>query len=83
MFKPLNNRIILERCETEAQEGKLYVPPSKEAGYDLGRVVASACSSVSAGQQVYFTTYGPISLRYEGKEYVVVRSEDILATHGL
>jgi co-chaperonin GroES (HSP10) len=75
MLKPTRGQVVLEKVELPAE----IIVATKEQGYEKGRVVASAADGVTTGDTVLFTTYGPVSVRHEGNEYVIARREDIFS----
>ena len=94
MLKPLGDRVIIELVESEEkplavlfyrilqkekpQEGKIVAAGS-------GRVLESGervALEVSTGDRIIFSKYAGTEVKYEGKEYLILRESDILAVIG-
>lgn len=94
-LKPLNNKIILEPLGAEEQtKGGIIIPPTaKEEKPEQGKVLAVGPGKltkggervpmdVKVGDTVIFSKYSPSEIKLDGKEYLVVSEEDILAVVG-
>jgi chaperonin GroES len=88
--RPLHDRILVQRlAEEEKTAGGLYIPDNakekpqqalvvatgKGRVLDDGRVVAL---EVKKGDKVLFSKYSGTELKFEGKEYLMIREEDVL-----
>ena len=91
-IRPLSDHILIESIKAEEttkfgillpetankekpQEGLVIaVGPGKKT--DDGRMIPL---SVTAGQKVLFTKYGPNEIKVNDKEYLIAREDDILA----
>lgn len=60
--------------EKPEQGTVIAVGPGRKT--DEGQVIPV---SVKRGQKVLFTKYGPNEIKVDGKEYLIVKEEDILA----
>lgn len=94
VLKPLGDRIIIELVEKEEKTASGIVLPdsAKEKPQD-GKVVAVGTGrvtdqgerialEVSVGDQIIFSKYAGTEVKYEGKEYLILRQDDILAVIG-
>lgn len=92
--RPLEDNVLIEPLEREQRSASGIVIPdtSKEkpqegkviaAGHgkttDEGRLIAPA---VKVGDRVLYKKWGGNEIKIEGKEYLVVKSDDILAVVG-
>ncbi len=91
MLKPLSNRVILDVLKEEQKSaGGLVLPESATETPQKATVVAVGDGrilengqkvevSVHVGDVVFFEKYAGSEVKYEGKEYLVVKDSDILA----
>lgn len=91
-INPLGDRVVVKPMPQEETLASGIVIPdtaSKER-QDQGTVVSAgpgkllengqrAAMDVKRGDKVLFTKYGPTEIKVDGKEYLVLREEDILA----
>jgi len=93
-FKPLHDRILVSRLEEEAKSaGGILIPDNAKEKPIQGTVVAVGSGKaldngeirpleVQVGQTVLFGKYAGTDVKIDGKEYVVMREEDILGIMG-
>lgn len=91
MVKPLHDRIVVEPLEEESKTaGGIYLPDTAKEKPQKGRVVAvgpgrqlegggTAPLSVSKGDAVLYSKYGGTEIKLNGKEYLILREDDVLA----
>ncbi|CAA6805460.1 MAG: Heat shock protein 60 family co-chaperone GroES [uncultured Sulfurovum sp.] len=82
-FTPLGNRVLIEREEQTNQTASgLYIPDSAKEKPLEGKVIAVGKEAVEAGvnegDTVVFPKYGGTELTLDGKEYLIMSSDDIL-----
>ena len=94
MIKPLNNRIIVERTNPEeVTSSGLIIPDTAKEKPQQGKIVAVGpgarnkdgermAMDVKEGDTVLFAKYGGTDVTIEGKEYLVLREDDIMAVVG-
>ncbi|MGO4890521.1 co-chaperone GroES [Anaerobacillus sp. MEB173] len=94
MLKPLGDRIVIEQVETEEKTASgIVLPDSAKEKPQEGRVVAVGTGrvtdkgeriplEVAAGDAVIFSKYAGTEVKYEGKEYLILRESDVLAVIG-
>ncbi|PIR69227.1 MAG: co-chaperone GroES [Candidatus Niyogibacteria bacterium CG10_big_fil_rev_8_21_14_0_10_46_36] len=91
---PLGDRVLLEPLSKDELEGKtasgIVIPDTAEKERpEQGKVVAVGAGrmtkdgkripvSLKKGQRVLFSKYGPTEIKISGKEYLIVKEEDIL-----
>ncbi|WP_029915422.1 co-chaperone GroES [Pelobacter seleniigenes] len=90
-IRPLQDRIIVERVEEETKTaGGIIIPDtvSKEKPQE-GKVIAAGKGKVTAegkvlpldvkeGDRVLFGKYAGSEIKIDGKEYLIMREDDIL-----
>ena len=85
-IQPLSDRVLVEpqAAETKTASG-LYIPDSAKEKPQQGKVVAVGSGkkdhdmTVKVGDTVLYGKYSGSELKYEGKDYLIMREEDILA----
>lgn len=94
MLKPLGDRIIIETVEKEEKTASgIVLPDSAKEKPQEGRVVAVGTGrvtdhgerialEVSEGDKVIFSKYAGTEVKYDGREYLILRQDDILAVIG-
>lgn len=94
MLKPLGDRIIIELVEVEEKTASGIVLPDtakekpqegKVVAVGPGRVLDSGervALEVAVGDLIIFSKYSGTEVKYQGKEYLILRENDILAVVG-
>ncbi|MCX7635786.1 MAG: co-chaperone GroES [Syntrophales bacterium] len=89
-IRPLQDRVIVERLEEEEKtKGGIIIPDTAKEKPIQGKVVAAGQGritdegklvklDVKAGDRVLFSKYAGTEVKIEGKEYLIMREEDIL-----
>jgi len=82
-FTPLGNRVLIERKEQTNQTASgLYIPDSAKEKPLNGKVIAVGKEAIEAGvnegDTVVFPKYGGTELTFDGKEYLIMSTDDIL-----
>jgi len=86
-FKPLGNRVLIEREEQTNQTASgLYIPDSAKEKPLNGKVIAVGKDAIEAGinegDKVVFPKYGGTELTINGTEYLIMSSDDIFGVMG-
>lgn len=90
MIKPLNDRVLVQRLESEEKTASgIFIPETAKekplegivravGGFrdDEGNITPLA---VSEGDKVLFGKYSGTELTYQGEELLILREEEILA----
>ena len=88
--KPLQDRILLKRVESETRtKGGLYIPDSAKEKPAEGIVLAVgtgktldngeiAAPQVKEGDRVLFGKYSGTEIKVDGDEHIIIREDDIL-----
>jgi len=91
MIKPLGDRIVIELVEKEEKTASgIVLPDSAKEKPQEGRVVAVGNGKVAdngerialdvkEGDRVIFSKYAGTEVKYDGKEYLILRQDDVLA----
>ena len=76
---PLADRIVLEQLEQEEQtKSGIILPDSAQEKPKIG--VGAEVKEVKEGDVVLYKSYGPDDVKVDGKDYMIAKEEDILAT---
>jgi len=93
-IKPLGERVLVEPIkEEEAVKGGIIIPDSAKEKPQEGKVVAVGTGklddngkvvpfNVKKGDTVLMPKYGGTEVKVDGKEYQIMREDDILAVIG-
>jgi chaperonin GroES len=91
---PLNDKILVERVEAEEKTaGGIVLPDTAKEKPKQGKVLSLGdgkvldtgkrqAFQVKKGDRVLFTSYAGSEIKIEGKEYLIMSEEDILAVVG-
>lgn len=91
MLKPLGDRVVLEAIEKEETTASgIVLPETAKEKPQEGRIVAVGAGrlddngnrvalEVSEGNRVIFSKYAGTEVKYDEKEYLILRESDILA----
>ncbi|KYG58559.1 co-chaperone GroES [Planococcus maritimus] len=94
MLRPLGDRVIIELVEVEEKTSSgIVLPGSAQEKPQEGKVIAVGNGlirengqrtelDVNEGDHIVFSKYAGTELKYEGKEYLILRENDILAIVG-
>lgn len=90
-LRPLHDRLIVERIEEESMSaGGIYIPDNAKEKPARGTVLAVGLGkvldngqvstlAVKVGDKVLFGKYSGSEVKVEGKEYLVMREDDVMA----
>ncbi|AEH49506.1 co-chaperone GroES [Parageobacillus thermoglucosidasius] len=94
MIKPLGDRVVIEIVETEEKTASgIVLPDTAKEKPQEGKVVAvgkgrvldngqRVAPEVEVGDRIIFSKYAGTEVKYDGKEYLILRESDILAVIG-
>ncbi len=89
-IKPLHDRVVIERVEAEEKTASgIVLPGSATEKPDVGMVVAvgngkvldngtKVSMNVKVGDKVIFGKYSGQTVKLDGKEYLIVKEDEIL-----
>lgn len=85
-IKPLSDRVLIEPAAAETQTASgIYIPETAKEKPQKGKVVAVGSGTkdhemtVKVGDEVLYGKYAGTELKLEGKDYLIMREDDILA----
>ncbi len=91
LLKPLGDRVVIELVESEEKTASgIVLPDSAKEKPQEGKVIAVGSGrvtengervalEVSEGNTIIFSKYAGTEVKFEGKEYLILRESDILA----
>ena len=94
MLKPLGDRVVIELVEAEEKTASgIVLPDTAKEKPQEGRVVAvgtgrvldngeKVALEVKEGDRIIFSKYAGTDVKYDGKEYLIIRENDVLAIVG-
>jgi chaperonin GroES len=88
--RPLYDRVVIERLEEERSAGGIVIPDTAAEKPIRGKVISVGAGklldngelralTVKKGDTVLFGKYSGTEIKIDGKEYLVMREDDILA----
>ena len=80
-IRPLHDRVIIKRLESERTTASgIVIPDNAAEKPDQGEVVAGKLieMGVKVGDRVLFGKYSGQSVKIDGEEFLVMREEDIM-----
>lgn len=89
-IRPLSDRVLVEPIKEEEQKkGGIIIPDTAKEKPQQGKVIAVGTGklddngkvipfNVKAGDKVLMPKYGGTEVKMDGKEYIILREEDIL-----
>ena len=85
-IKPLSDRVIVEPAAAETQTASgIIIPDTAKEKPQKGKVVAVGngkkdyTMTVKVGDSVLYGKYAGTELKLDGKDYLIMREDDILA----
>ena len=86
-LKPLGDRVVVKPLSEEDMKtpSGIYIPDTAKEKPQKGNVVAVGAGtkenpvSVKVGETVLYGKYSGTELKYEGKDYLIMKESDILA----
>jgi chaperonin GroES len=90
-IKPLHDKVVVERIEAEGKSaGGIVLPDTAKEKPSQGTVIASGPGrildsgavspvNVKKGDRVLFTGYAGAEIKLNGKEYLILNENEILA----
>jgi chaperonin GroES len=85
-IQPLSDRVLVEPQEAETKTSSgIYIPDSAKEKPQKGKIVAVGKGkkdhemTVKVGDTVLYGKYSGSELKFEDKDYLIMREDDILA----
>ncbi|HEV7455092.1 MAG TPA: co-chaperone GroES [Candidatus Saccharimonadales bacterium] len=80
---PLGDFVVAEPEEAPSKTASgLYLPEKSTEKPKVAKVVAVGkdAKQLKIGDRILYKSYGPTEVKVDGKEYLLVKEEDVLAT---
>jgi chaperonin GroES len=92
-IRPLGDRIVVQRLEEEMEKGGIIIPDTAKEKSLKGKVIAVGEGKVTddgnripmqlkKGDKVLIGKYSGTEVQIEGKDYLIMREDDVLAIMG-
>ena len=81
-LQQLTDRVVLEQIESEEKTSSgIILPDSAKEKPEQAKVIAIGpdVKGIKVGETVLYTKYGPNEVKVDGKEYLIVKEEDVMA----
>lgn len=91
MLRPLGDRVVIEVLEAEEKTASgIVLPDSAKEKPQEGKVIAAGNGKVlengtkqelevAVNDRIIFSKYSGTEVTYDGKDYLIIREDDILA----
>jgi len=88
--RPLNDQIIVERVESEEKtSGGIIIPDTAKEKPREGKIIAVGSGKLNSkgkrlsmdvkpGQRILFERYAGTDIKIDGKDYLIMREDDVL-----
>ena len=82
-LKPLGTRVIVERLEEEEKIGGIILPDSAKKKQETAKVIAVGSGKdmpdIKEGDTVLMDKYAGQDVTVDGKEFTILRADDVIA----
>ena len=90
-IRPLHDRLVVERMEEEElSPGGIVIPDAAKEKPSQGKVLAvgngktldngqKQAMDVNVGDKILFGKYAGNEVKFDGKDYIVMREDDVMA----
>ncbi len=81
-LKPLNKRIVavVEKPLEKTKSGILLGEAKEKPAYAVVESVGPEVKGVKKGDKIVYKEYSTTDIKVDGKDYIIVNEEDVLAT---
>ena len=84
-MKPINDRVVVQSAKADTKtKGGIIIPETAKEKPSKGKVIAVGpgkdgnAMTVKKGDTVLYGKYAGQEINYEGKDYLIMREDDIL-----
>jgi chaperonin GroES len=88
-IRPINRKVLVKRIEEEVKKGGIIIPDTAKEKPQKGEVVEVAKvkkdddpMQVKKGEKILFGKYAGTEIEIDGKDFLIMSEEDILAVIG-
>jgi len=88
-MKPINDRVVVEPAKADTKtSGGIIIPDTAKEKPQKGKIIAvgpgkdGIAMSVKKGDKVLYGKYSGQEINFEGKDYLIMREDDILVILG-
>ncbi len=88
-LKPINDRVVVEPAKADSKtSGGIIIPDTAKEKPQKGKIIAVGPGkdgnklAVKKGDTVLYGKYAGQELEYQGKDYLIMREDDILVVIG-
>ena len=92
-IRPLGDRIVVQRLEEDLEKGGIIIPDTAKEKSLKGKVMAVGDGRLTEegkrvpmqlkkGEKVLIGKYSGTEVQIDGKDYLIMREEDVLAVMG-
>ncbi len=81
--KPLGDYVVAEPEEAPTKTASgLYLPEKATEKPKVAKVLAAGpkATQIKVGDRILYKSYSPTEVKVDGKDYLLVKEEDVLAT---
>jgi chaperonin GroES len=82
-IKPLADRVVAAKEEAKTQTASgIYLPDTakEQPAYAVVEAIGPAVKGIKKGDRILYETFKAHEIKVDGKEYLIVKEDDILAT---
>jgi chaperonin GroES len=81
-LKPLSDRIVakIEKPIEKTASGILLGEAKEKPAYAVVESVGPDVKAVKKGDKIFYKEYSTTELKVDGKDYIILKEEDVLAT---
>ncbi len=82
-IQPLGDYVVAEPEEAPAKTASgLYLPEKTAEKPKTAKIVAAGAGAkqVKVGDRILYKSYSPTEVKVDGKDYLLIKEEDVLAT---
>lgn len=83
IIKPLADRVVAVREEAQAKTASgIYLPDTAKEKPVIAvvKAIGPDVKSLKLGDKIIYREYSTTDLKIDGKEYLIIKEEDVLAT---
>jgi chaperonin GroES len=86
---PLYDKVLIQKIKEEKENTEIYIPESSQEKPNIGLVIETGSGRsdygqfipliTSKGDKVIYAKFSGTEIKFEDKEYLIIRENDILA----